>query len=196
MRQNRKTTLSPFSYKIPFAPLLMMAFLCCSSQIGCHGRYGSKGQLCRWWGSVQARYSHLEIPDWARNYHQLVSSSIQDFHEKFSKCYILWEINYFKGWHGEDLASHLLQWTPSCTRGTPNCNYILTLFLHIYKCETRLKYDFLMYLIYSSSLKLLSTQKPTGKRWLKSCLKLSTGNWIPNFSQFPNFCKLRFNKPF
>ena len=48
----------------------------------------------QWWGPVKAWYPHPQVPDQPQFSHKL-------------------------GWHGENLAPHLLQRTPCCTRGVP-----------------------------------------------------------------------------
>ena len=61
---------------------------------GHHGRHGPERFVRRRWSPVQAWYPDREVPHRTRYRHQL-------------------------GWHGEDLAPHLLQWAPRRPRGTP-----------------------------------------------------------------------------
>merc|ERR1712109_24789 len=61
----------------------------------CYGRYGPERLLRRRRSPVQTRNPHLEIPSRTRYHHQL-------------------------GRYGKNLAPHLLQRAPSCSRRMPN----------------------------------------------------------------------------
>lgn len=67
-------------------------FLCCP---GCNDWYEPQRQLCGWRGTEQKKNPDSQVPHWARYCYQL-------------------------GWHGDVLASHVLQWAESFPWGPPS----------------------------------------------------------------------------
>lgn len=78
--------------KYPVNFVTIVFFLCCP---GCNDWYEPQRQLCGWRGTEQKKNPDSQVPHWARYCYQL-------------------------GWHGDVLASHVLQWAESFPWGPPS----------------------------------------------------------------------------